>query len=44
MIQFKDFFNDLSKSQFLDKPDNDIVFYELGRFIELLLKNNPNLL
>jgi hypothetical protein len=23
---------------------NDIVYYELGRFIELLLKNNPNIL
>lgn len=31
MIQFKDFFNDLSKSKFLDKPDNDIVFYELAK-------------
>lgn len=23
---------------------NDIVYYELGRFVELLLKNNPNIL
>jgi predicted nucleotidyltransferase len=23
---------------------NDIVYYELGRFIELLLHNNPNIL
>jgi uncharacterized protein len=25
-------------------PKNDLVYYELGRFIELLLKNNPNTL
>lgn len=25
-------------------PSNDIVFYEVGRFIELLLKNNPTVL
>ena len=31
MIQFKDFFNDLSKSHFLDKTDNDVVFYELAK-------------
>ena len=23
---------------------NDIVYYEIGRFVELLLKNNPNIL
>ena len=23
---------------------NDIVYYELGRFVELLIKNNPNIL
>jgi uncharacterized protein len=28
----------------VNNETNDIVFYELGRFIELLLKNNPNLL
>lgn len=28
----------------VNNESNDIVFYELGRFIELLYKNNPNLL
>jgi hypothetical protein len=28
----------------LNNPTNDIVFYELGRLIDLLAKNNPNLL
>lgn len=28
----------------ISNESNDIVFYELGRFIELLLKNNPNIL
>jgi two-component sensor histidine kinase len=40
MIQFKDFFNDLSKSQFLDKPDNDIVFYELAKKLSGCYKLN----
>jgi two-component sensor histidine kinase len=31
MIQFKDFFNDLSKIHFLDKTDNDVVFYQLAK-------------
>jgi two-component sensor histidine kinase len=31
MLQFKDFFNELSKSHFLNKSDNDVVFYELAK-------------
>lgn len=30
--------------QQLNGPNNDEVYYELGRFVELLAKNNPNLL
>ncbi|BDD09306.1 hypothetical protein FUAX_17380 [Fulvitalea axinellae] len=28
----------------ISNQSNDIVYYELGRFIELLIKNNPNIL
>lgn len=28
----------------VSNPSNDIVYYELGRFIELLLQNNPNMM
>ncbi len=28
----------------ISNDTNDIVFYELGRYVELLLKNNPNIL
>ena len=28
----------------ISNPTNDIVYYELGRFIDLLKKNNPNIL
>lgn len=28
----------------ISNDTNDIVYYELGRFIELLLKNNPNIM
>ncbi|MFC6998874.1 nucleotidyltransferase domain-containing protein [Rufibacter roseus] len=28
----------------LNNPSNDIVYYELKRFVELLAKNNPNML
>ena len=28
----------------ITNESNDIVFYELGRYVELLLKNNPNIL
>jgi two-component sensor histidine kinase len=31
MLHFKDFFNELSKSSFLNKSDNDLVFYELAK-------------
>src|ERR1700750_541617 len=42
----------LSKNQFygldyvpqVNNESNDEVYYELGRFIELLVKNNPNIL
>ncbi len=39
----KDFFGLKECTQVSDEK-NDIVFYELGRFIELLVKSNPNLL
>ncbi|CAK9886933.1 MAG: hypothetical protein XXXJIFNMEKO3_03383 [Candidatus Erwinia impunctatus] len=28
----------------ISNETNDIVYYELGRFVELLIKNNPNIL
>lgn len=28
----------------VSSPTNDIVYYELGRFVELLLQNNPNMM
>jgi len=28
----------------ITNPTNDIVFYEIGRFLDLLTKNNPNIL
>ncbi|WP_226995336.1 DNA polymerase beta superfamily protein [Candidatus Symbiothrix dinenymphae] len=28
----------------VDNPSNDITYYELKRFVELLLRNNPNIL
>ncbi len=28
----------------ISNESNDIVYYELGRFVELLIKNNPNIL
>ena len=28
----------------VSNPSNDVVYYELGRFFELLAKNNPNIL
>ena len=28
----------------ISNETNDEVYYELGRFVELLLKNNPNIL
>ncbi|HEX2746440.1 MAG TPA: nucleotidyltransferase domain-containing protein [Verrucomicrobiales bacterium] len=34
----------LHREEQINNETNDIVFYELGRFAELLAKNNPNLL
>lgn len=28
----------------ITNPTNDIVYYEIGRFVELLLQNNPNMM
>jgi hypothetical protein len=39
----KDFYG-LTYTDQVNNETNDIVFYELKRFIELLVKNNPNLL
>ncbi len=39
----KDFYG-LTYTEQVNNESNDIVFYELKRFLELLLKNNPNLL
>jgi predicted nucleotidyltransferase len=40
----KDFFFGLSYTSQLSDERNDIVYYELGRFTDLLCKNNPNIL
>ncbi|MFN3405362.1 MAG: DNA polymerase beta superfamily protein [Cytophagaceae bacterium] len=40
----EDDFYGLGYVEQVNNESNDIVFYELKRFIELLLKNNPNLL
>lgn len=40
----EDHFFGLEYTAQVSNASNDIVFYELGRFIELLLKNNPNIL
>lgn len=40
----KDHFLGLEYTAQVNNESNDIVFYELGRFVELLLKNNPNIL
>jgi hypothetical protein len=40
----KDYFLGLEYTAQVSNESNDIVFYELGRFVELLLKNNPNIL
>ncbi len=39
----KDFYGFGYQSQIADET-NDTVYYELGRFVELLLKNNPSML
>jgi predicted nucleotidyltransferase len=38
-----DFFG-LHYTEQVANPTNDMVYYELGRFVELLLNNNPNIL
>lgn len=40
----KDQFYGLEYIPQISNETNDIVYYELGRFVELLLKNNPNIL
>lgn len=40
----KDQFYGLDYIPQISNETNDIVYYELGRFVELLLKNNPNIL
>jgi hypothetical protein len=40
----KDLFYGLEYIPQISNETNDIVYYELGRFIELLNKNNPNIL
>jgi uncharacterized protein len=39
----KDFYG-LDYTEQVNNESNDVVFYELKRFVELLLRNNPNLL
>jgi uncharacterized protein len=43
-IQPRDEFYGLERVEQINNGTNDIAFYELGRFAELLAKNNPNLL
>ncbi len=40
----KDKFFGLEYIPQISNVSNDIVYYEIGRFVELLLKNNPNIL
>lgn len=40
----KEYFYGLNYIPQISNETNDIVYYELGRFVELLLKNNPNML
>ncbi|RWX02286.1 nucleotidyltransferase domain-containing protein [Flavobacterium cerinum] len=40
----KDIFFGLDYIPQINNDTNDIVYYEIGRFVELLLKNNPNIL
>ncbi len=37
-------FYGLTYTEQVNNPTNDIVYYELRRFVELLIKNNPNIL
>ena len=43
-IQPVDGFYGLKRVEQINNESNDIAFYEVGRFAELLAKNNPNLL
>ena len=43
-VQPRDGFFGLERVEQINNDTNDIAFYELGRFAELLAKNNPNLL
>ena len=43
-VQPRDAFYGLGRVSQINGPGNDVVFYELGRFVELLAKGNPNLL
>src|SRR5688572_23031191 len=40
----KELFFSLDYTQQVSNESNDIVYYELKRFIELLAKNNPNIM
>jgi hypothetical protein len=40
----KEMFFGLEYTPQISNETNDIVYYEIGRFIELLIKNNPNIL
>lgn len=43
-VQPRDGFYGLERVEQINNETNDIVFYVVGRFAELLAKNNPNLL
>lgn len=43
-VQPVDGFFGLERVEQINNESNDIAFYEVGRFVELLAKNNPNLL
>lgn len=43
-VQPRDGFYGLERVEQINNETNDIAFYEVGRFAELLAKNNPNLL
>lgn len=42
-MPYEDFYG-LNHTTQVANSTNDIVYYELGRYVELLLKNNPNIL
>lgn len=43
-ILYKDEFFGLDYTPQVSNPSNDIIYYEFGRFMELLSLNNPNIL